>query len=116
MATAHVPTSCRRRNPWTLTTLPTSGTPISCCDPESEPDVCGIVGLHASSHSPEARARMLAAMNGAQVHRGPDGEGTYVDESTGLGLAMRRLAIIDIAGGSQPMQTEDGRYSLIFNG
>lgn len=78
--------------------------------------MCGIVGLHAPGHDREARIRWLAAMNGVQVHRGPDGDGSYVDEKAALGLAMRRLAIIDIAGGQQPMQTDDGRYSLVFNG
>lgn len=78
--------------------------------------MCGIVGLHAPGHDREARARWLAGMNGVQVHRGPDGEGTYVDETAGLGLAMRRLAILDIAGGQQPMQTADQRYTLVFNG
>jgi asparagine synthase (glutamine-hydrolysing) len=78
--------------------------------------MCGIVGLHAPASDPDTRARLLAGMNGVQVHRGPDGSGSYMDEATGLGLAMRRLAIIDIACGQQPMSTEDGRFTLVFNG
>ena len=58
----------------------------------------------------------VARMNGVQIHRGPDGEGSYFDDERGLGLAMRRLAILDIAGGIQPMRTEDGRFVLVFNG
>lgn len=78
--------------------------------------MCGIVGLHAPTRAPETCAALLAGMNGAQVHRGPDGSGSYVDDATHLALAMRRLAIIDIAGGQQPMTTEDGRFTLVFNG
>ena len=78
--------------------------------------MCGIVGLHAPARDPDTRARLLAGMNGVQTHRGPDGSGSYMDEATGLGLAMRRLAIIDIACGQQPMSTEDGRFTLVFNG
>lgn len=55
-------------------------------------------------------------MNRVQIHRGPDGEGAYLDESGCLGLAMRRLAILDIPGGNQPMRSVDGRFTLIFNG
>ncbi len=53
-------------------------------------------------------------MTEALVHRGPDDEGFFVDSHIALG--MRRLAIVDIDGGRQPMITEDGRLALIFNG
>jgi asparagine synthase (glutamine-hydrolysing) len=55
-------------------------------------------------------------MNEIQSHRGPDGDGTFHDPVCGVSLAMRRLAIIDIAGGRQPMQTVDGRFVIVFNG
>lgn len=57
---------------------------------------------------------LLERMNGALYHRGPDGEGYFVDDT--VGLAMRRLAIIDIATGQQPMSNEDGSIILVFNG
>ena len=78
--------------------------------------MCGIVGLHGAAPDRDGLESLLAAMNGRQFHRGPDGEGTYVDDRGDLGVAMRRLAIIDLAGGSQPMHSEDGRFVLVFNG
>jgi len=50
------------------------------------------------------------------VHRGPDDAGMFRDREEGVALAMRRLAIVDVGGGAQPMATEDGRYILVFNG
>ncbi len=50
------------------------------------------------------------------VHRGPDDDGVYVDCEVGLSLAMRRLAILDLVGGAQPMCSPDGRYVLVYNG
>jgi asparagine synthase (glutamine-hydrolysing) len=50
------------------------------------------------------------------VHRGPDGSGAYIDRSQGVFLAHRRLAILDIEGGAQPMWNEDGQVGVIFNG
>jgi asparagine synthase (glutamine-hydrolysing) len=55
-------------------------------------------------------------MNASLVHRGPDGAGVFRDGNTGLALAMRRLAIIDLAGGVQPMRSDDGRHVLVYNG
>jgi len=53
-------------------------------------------------------------MNAAIVHRGPDSDGFHVE--SGVGLAMRRLAIIDVSGGDQPITNEDGSLWIIFNG
>ena len=55
-------------------------------------------------------------MSDALVHRGPDGAGKYIDRANHLYLAHRRLAILDIGGGEQPMWNEDGRIGVIFNG
>ncbi len=55
-------------------------------------------------------------MTDAIVHRGPDAEGHWVEESAGVHLGFRRLAIIDLAGGSQPMWTRDGAVGVVFNG
>lgn len=76
--------------------------------------MCGIVGIvHLNGDAAEHAA--LQRMTDAVRHRGPDGEGQYVDGSVGLG--HRRLAIIDLSpAGRQPMATEDGRYVLIYNG
>lgn len=56
-------------------------------------------------------------MNEALRHRGPDGEGIWVDAEAGVVLAHRRLAVIDLSpGGFQPMHSHDGRYVITFNG
>ena len=73
--------------------------------------MCGIVGI-AGSQEPG----WIEAMNGLIVHRGPDGHGTWRSEDGRLALAMRRLAILDIEGGRQPMSTPDGRFTIVFNG
>ena len=74
--------------------------------------MCGIAGI-VSSRGPVDRDR-LAAMSAALVHRGPDSEGTFVDG--GAGLAARRLAIIDLEGGNQPIANEDGSCVVVQNG
>lgn len=74
--------------------------------------MCGIVGL-ISADPPERLANRLAAMNAAIVHRGPDDAGVHL--AAGVGLAMRRLAIIDLESGQQPMMTPDG-VTIVFNG
>jgi asparagine synthase (glutamine-hydrolysing) len=73
--------------------------------------MCGIVGLHGPQEP-----GWIAAMNASQFRRGPDDEGLFRDPESGLALAMRRLAIIDIAGGHQPMRSANGRYVLVYNG
>ncbi len=76
--------------------------------------MCGICGhLHTDSDKTVDRG-LLERMNNAIRHRGPDSDGFYVSEN--VGLAMRRLAIIDVAGGDQPMSNEDGTIHLVFNG
>lgn len=76
--------------------------------------MCGICGIyHYASGAPVNRG-ILAAMTGTMVHRGPDDSGFHVDGSAGLG--MRRLSIIDLNGGAQPMANEDARLWVICNG
>lgn len=58
--------------------------------------------------------QLLSQMNQAQFHRGPDEGGEYLDEHVALG--HRRLSIIDLSSGQQPMASDDGEYVLIFNG
>ena len=77
--------------------------------------MCGIAGFLPRHRLPAEQLRQrVRGMTAALVHRGPDDEGEFI--SPGIGLGMRRLSIIDIAGGRQPMVTEDGRLVLVFNG
>lgn len=76
--------------------------------------MCGIVGMLKLAAGAQFDVSLVAQMNQAQFHRGPDEGGQYQDESIALG--HRRLAIIDLASGQQPMYDETGRYVLIFNG
>jgi asparagine synthase (glutamine-hydrolysing) len=75
--------------------------------------MCGICGFSYSDHQiPEKRT--VEAMTRAIVHRGPDSDGFHVE--SGVGLGMRRLAIIDVKGGDQPISNEDESLWIIFNG
>jgi asparagine synthase (glutamine-hydrolysing) len=75
--------------------------------------MCGIVGF--VSKDPLVIDRfILERMNAAIAHRGPDDDGFYVND--GVGLAMRRLSIIDVAGGKQPIHNADKTKWIVFNG
>jgi asparagine synthase (glutamine-hydrolysing) len=76
--------------------------------------MCGIVGLYGRSEPAEIVERRLRDMCRAIVHRGPDDEGLMVEP--GIGLGMRRLSIIDVAGGHQPIGNEDNSVHVVFNG
>ncbi len=73
--------------------------------------MCGIVGFTGMRAGREA---ILKAMTDAIAHRGPDGEGSYF--GSGVALGHRRLSIIDLAGGAQPMFNEDKNLAVVFNG
>ena len=75
--------------------------------------MCGIVGIHNLAGNPIC-AELLRGMCNSIVHRGPDDEGYFAGDGTGLG--MRRLAIIDVAGGQQPICNEDASIWIVFNG
>ena len=75
--------------------------------------MCGICGWYRRDGVP-VDAAILDAQCATLVHRGPDDQGAHRDGD--FGFAMRRLSIIDVAGGHQPMTSEDGRYTLVFNG
>ena len=76
--------------------------------------MCGICGIfNYGSHEPVS-LEQLQAMNDTLRHRGPNDEGRYTDVD--LGLAMRRLSIIDIGGGKQPIHNEDRTIWIVFNG
>jgi asparagine synthase (glutamine-hydrolysing) len=77
--------------------------------------MCGIAGFFSlSGHSDPQRADVLRRMTRTLVHRGPDDEGYLVDGPVGLGF--RRLSIIDLVSGHQPLGNEDGTVWVIFNG
>ncbi len=75
--------------------------------------MCGIVGITNANSRPVERG-ILEKMNQAILHRGPDDDGFYVHEN--IGLAMRRLSIIDVAGGKQPIYNQDKTTCIVFNG
>jgi len=75
--------------------------------------MCGIAGV-VSRGGRTVLAEEIRAMCDVMTHRGPDGEGLYVAE--GVGLGMRRLSIIDLETGSQPIRNEDGSVWVVFNG
>jgi len=76
--------------------------------------MCGIAGIVARNPNAMVDKQILTSMTRSIAHRGPDGEGLWT--APGIGLGHRRLAIIDIAGGAQPMHSACGRYSISFNG
>ncbi len=74
--------------------------------------MCGISGFLG-----DFEKHLLIEMNNIQAHRGPDDEGIYFEPAYNVGLAHRRLSIIDLtASGHQPMVSHDGRYVIVFNG
>jgi len=76
--------------------------------------MCGIAGIFDLTLSQSELGRNIQQMTGAIVHRGPDDEGHFVGDNVGLG--MRRLSIIDLEGGHQPIFNEQKDVVLVFNG
>ncbi|MBI4609213.1 MAG: asparagine synthase (glutamine-hydrolyzing) [Candidatus Rokubacteria bacterium] len=76
--------------------------------------MCGIVGIVKLNPRESAEEARLKGMRDVLRHRGPDGEGLWIDGPVGLG--MRRLAIVDVAGGHQPMANEDETAWIVYNG
>jgi asparagine synthase (glutamine-hydrolysing) len=77
--------------------------------------MCGICGFHNVRNIRQASS-VLSQMMASLAHRGPDGRGMWLSGDHATGLANTRLAIIDIEGGQQPIQSADGRLRIIFNG
>ena len=73
--------------------------------------MCGIAGFVGEGDRSD-----LERMTRRLAHRGPDAEGFYCEEADGVHLGHRRLSIIDLAGGAQPMVEADGRCVIVFNG
>ena len=76
--------------------------------------MCGIVGLFDTLSSRPMDRELLHAMNQSQFHRGPDEGGLHLE--AGVGLGHRRLSIIDLSSGQQPLCNEDGSVVVVFNG
>jgi asparagine synthase (glutamine-hydrolysing) len=76
--------------------------------------MCGIAGIIANEDATSLEPRTIRRMCDVIAHRGPDDEGIYIDGPVGLG--MRRLSIIDVAGGQQPIHNEDKSIWVVFNG
>jgi asparagine synthase (glutamine-hydrolysing) len=76
--------------------------------------MCGICGVFFSDRSQRVNRELVTAMNRQIAHRGPDDDGFFVEEN--VGLAMRRLSIIDVQTGHQPLSNEDGSVWIVFNG
>ena len=76
--------------------------------------MCGICGIYNVGTGEPVSDRLVKAMADTIVHRGPDAEGIYT--SGPIGLGHRRLSIIDLAGGAQPMSNRDGSVWVVFNG
>lgn len=81
---------------------------------EGLPKVCGIAGVFYADRSRLPETATLQAMGDAIAHRGPDDQGILIDQ--GLGLVHRRLSILDLQSGHQPMGNEDGSVQVVFNG
>src|SRR5436190_9584863 len=76
--------------------------------------MCGICGVYEFGRGEAVAASVLDEMLATIVHRGPDDQGVHFDRD--LALGMRRLSIIDLAGGHQPVSNEDGSVWVVFNG
>jgi asparagine synthase (glutamine-hydrolysing) len=76
--------------------------------------MCGICGFYEYQNHEPADIQVLSGMLDVLHHRGPDDSGVYLDKD--LALGMRRLSIIDLAGGKQPICNEDGTLHTVFNG
>ena len=76
--------------------------------------MCGFTGFFSDSTELINRNELIKKMSDTIIHRGPDSEGFFTDDYVALGF--RRLSIIDLEGGDQPIHSADGRYVIVFNG
>ena len=76
--------------------------------------MCGISGIFEFDSGQPISRELIHRMNETLRHRGPDDEGIFV--GPGIGLGHRRLSIIDVAGGHQPISNEDGTVWVLLNG
>jgi asparagine synthase (glutamine-hydrolysing) len=78
--------------------------------------MCGIVGVYDRSEGRPADRSDLRRARDLLRHRGPDQDGEYFDDDSGVALGVRRLAIVDLVTGDQPITNEDGTIVVVFNG
>lgn len=84
---------------------------------ERSTDMCGFTGFLSKDMPAQDMAEILGRMSAPLAHRGPDGSGVWTDAAAGIGLAHRRLAVIDLSEhAKQPMESSCGRYVLAYNG
>src|ERR1041384_1161270 len=77
--------------------------------------MCGICGVAVPAHlNRRVDEGLLVRMRDSLTHRGPDGEGVFIDGNVGLG--HRRLSIVDVANGAQPMFDADRTLAIVYNG
>ena len=76
--------------------------------------MCGLTGIFDTKGTRPIDPDVLTRMNDSIAHRGPDGDGFLLEP--GIGLGHRRLAIIDLTGGKQPLYNETGDVGIVFNG
>ena len=76
--------------------------------------MCGIVGIFDLKAKRPMPRELVSRMNDSQLHRGPDEVGLHFEP--GLGLGHRRLSIIDLSTGQQPLFNEDGSVVIVYNG
>ena len=77
--------------------------------------MCGLSGIYSFSGQPVTRAEIAAQIE-TMIHRGPDQGGIYISPHSRCGLGIRRLSIIDVAGGRQPLRNEEQTVQLVYNG
>lgn len=78
--------------------------------------MCGICGFAGRRGGRDEALGLLKAMASRVIHRGPDDEGYFASGDGSVGLGHRRLSIIDLSGGKQPMTNEDGTVTVVYNG
>ncbi len=76
--------------------------------------MCGFIGYFSTDNVTYDRKKVLEEMSDRIAHRGPDSSGSFIEN--GVALGFRRLSIIDLEGGDQPIVSESGRYVIVFNG
>jgi len=78
--------------------------------------MCGIAGVYNYTGSTDSLRQRLSVMNRALVHRGPDEEGLHIEPEMRAGICVRRLSIVDLEHGSQPLFNEDQSVAVVCNG
>ena len=78
--------------------------------------MCGISGILSTNRGPKVQKDQLKLMSDSMIHRGPDDSGIYQNFDKTVGFSFRRLSIIDLKNGHQPMSTEDNNLWIVFNG